>query len=355
MLEDREATPGENVQLTIDPAIQDRMERTLAATRATYEARSATGIVMDPRTGAVLAMATVPRFNPNRRAVINPDLERNRPVTDTFEPGSTFKVVTMAAALEDRAVLPGTTFALPTQITRYDRTLEDAHERPPVTLSASEILAQSSNIGTVFIAERVGAARLQAWIERFGLGAKTGIDFPGEVDGLMLPIERWSGTSIINIPIGQGIGVTLAQLTRVYAAVANGGRLVAPHIIDKVGGRAVEHAPGRQIITRRTARTLDRMLRGVVSPDGTGSLAQIEGYQVAGKTGTANKIDPETGEYSSSLYTSSFVGYVPANDPQLVISVVVDEPGGAYYGGEVAAPAFEDIAAFSLQTLNIAP
>jgi cell division protein FtsI/penicillin-binding protein 2 len=355
MLEDREATPGENVQLTIDPAIQDRMERTLAATRATYEARSATGIVMDPRTGAVLAMATVPRFNPNRRAVINPDLERNRPVTDTFEPGSTFKVVTMAAALEDRAVLPGTTFALPTQITRYDRTLEDAHERPPVTLSASEILAQSSNIGTVFIAERVGAARLQAWIERFGLGAKTGIDFPGEVDGLMLPIERWSGTSIINIPIGQGIGVTLAQLTRVYAAVANGGRLVAPHIIDKVGGRAVEHAPGRQIITRRTARTLDRMLRGVVSPDGTGSLAQIAGYQVAGKTGTANKIDPETGEYSSSLYTSSFVGYVPANDPQLVISVVVDEPGGAYYGGEVAAPAFEDIAAFSLQTLNIAP
>jgi cell division protein FtsI/penicillin-binding protein 2 len=355
VLEDREPVPGENVQLTIDPTIQDRVERTLAATREKYEARSATGIVMDPRTGAVLAMATVPRFNPNRRTVINPALERNRPVTDTFEPGSTFKVVTMTAALEDQRVLPGTTFNLPTQITRYDRTLRDAHERPAVTLSASEILAQSSNIGTVLIAERVGAARLQAWIERFGFGSRTGIDFPGEVDGLVLPLERWSGTSIINIPIGQGIGVTLAQLTSAYAAIANGGRLVEPHIVDRVGGAAVGHAAGRQIMTHKTARTLDRMLRGVVSPDGTGSLAQVEGYQVAGKTGTANKIDPATGEYSSLLYTSSFVGYVPANDPRLVISVAVDEPGGAYYGGEVAAPAFEDIAAFSLQTLNIAP
>jgi cell division protein FtsI/penicillin-binding protein 2 len=355
MLEDREPTPGRNVQLTIDRAIQDRVERTLAATREAYEAKSATGIVMDPRTGAVLAMATVPRFNPNRRARINPELERNRPVTDTFEPGSTFKVVTMAAALEDRKVLPGTTFALPTTITRYDRTLRDAHERPPMTMTASEILAQSSNVGTVLIAERVGAERLQAWIERFGFGARTGIDYPGEVEGLVLPLERWSGTSIINIPIGQGIGVTLAQLTSAYAAVANGGRLVPPHIVDGVGGAAVERPTGRQIITERTARVLDRMLRGVVSPDGTGSLAQVEGYQVAGKTGTANKIDPETGEYSSALFTSSFVGYLPASDPQLVISVVVDEPGTAYYGGEVAAPAFEDIAAFSLQTLNIAP
>jgi cell division protein FtsI (penicillin-binding protein 3) len=355
MLEDSEPVPGRNVQLTLDPTIQARVERTLAATREQYGARSATGMVMDPRTGAVLAMATVPRFNPNRRARIVQELERNRPVTDTFEPGSTFKVVTMAAALEDKRVLPGTTFALPTEITRYDRTLRDAHERPAVVLSASEILAQSSNIGTVFIAERVGAARLQAWIERFGFGSRTGIDFPGEVAGLVLPLERWSGTSIINIPIGQGIGVTLAQLTRVYAAVANGGRLVEPYLVDRVGGVPVDHAPGRQIITAKTARTLDRMLRGVVSPDGTGSLAQVEGYQVAGKTGTANKIDPQTGEYSSALFTSSFVGYVPANDPQLVISVAVDEPGGGYYGGEVAAPAFEDIAAFSLQTLNIAP
>jgi cell division protein FtsI (penicillin-binding protein 3) len=355
MLEDREPVPGENVQLTTDPRIQDRVERTLAATREKYGAKSATGIVMDPRNGEVLAMATVPRFNPNRRSQVNQELVKSRPVTDTFEPGSTFKVVTMAAALEDRRVLPGTTFALPTAITRYDRTLEDAHERPAVVLSASEILAQSSNIGTVLIAERVGATRLQAWIERFGFGNRTGIEFPGEVEGLVLPLERWSGTSIINIPIGQGIGVTLAQLTRVYAAVANGGRLVEPHLVHRVGGTDVEHPGGRQIMTARTARTLDRMLRGVVSPDGTGSLAQIEGYQVAGKTGTANKIDPETGEYSSALYTSSFVGYVPANDPQLVVSVVVDEPGGGYYGGEVAAPAFEDIAAFSLQTLNIAP
>jgi cell division protein FtsI (penicillin-binding protein 3) len=356
VLEDREPTPGKSVQLTIDPAIQSRVERTCATTREAYAAKTCTAIVMDPRTGAVLAMATVPRFNPNRRTAVNPELEKNRPVTDTFEPGSTFKVVTMAAALEDRKVLPGTTFALPVEITRYDRTLRDAHERPPVELTATEILEQSSNIGTVFIAERVGAERLQAWIERFGFGSRTGIDYPGEVHGLVLPLERWSGTSIINIPIGQGIGVTLAQLTSAYAAIANGGRLVRPHLVDRVEGEPQAHPPGRQIMTRRTARILDRMLRGVVSPDGTGSLAQVKGYEVAGKTGTANKIDGETGEYSQELYTSSFVGYVPANDPQLLISVVVDEPGvGVYYGGQVAAPAFEDIAGFSLQTLNIAP
>ena len=355
VLQDREPVAGENVQLTINPTIQDRVERTLAATRDKYEAKSATGIVMDPRTGAIIAMATVPRYNPNRRAAINPELERNRPVTDTFEPGSTFKVVTMTAALEDKKVQPSTRFYLPSQITRYDRTLQDAHERPAETLTASQILAQSSNIGTVLIAERVGAPRLQAWIERFGFGSPTGIDYPGEVNGLVLPLDEWSGTSIINIPIGQGVGVTLTQLTRAYAAVANGGRLVDPYLVDRIDGTPVDHPMGRQIMTRQTAKRVNTMLRGVVSPDGTGSLAQVQGYQVAGKTGTANKFDPETGEYSSSRYTSSFVGYVPANRPRLVISVVLDEPGGAYYGGEVAAPAFEDIAAFSLQTLNIAP
>jgi cell division protein FtsI (penicillin-binding protein 3) len=261
----------------------------------------------------------------------------------------------MTAALEDKKVLPSTRFFLPSQITRYDRTLSDAHERGAETLTAAQILAQSSNIGTVLIAERVGAARLQAWIERYGFGSRTGIDFPGEVNGLVLPLDKWSGTSIINIPIGQGVGVTLAQLTRAYAAIANGGRLVQPHLVEKVGGSPVPHPAGRRIMSRHTARQLNAMLRDVVSPDGTGSLAQVQGYQVAGKTGTANKIDPETGEYSSSRYTASFVGYVPANHPRLVISVVVDEPAGVYYGGEVAAPAFEDIAAFSLQTLNIAP
>jgi cell division protein FtsI (penicillin-binding protein 3) len=355
VMSDREAVPGANVQLTLDPTIQDRVERTLAGTRARHGAKSAMAVVMRPGDGAILAMATVPRFNPNRRSGLDQELVRSRPVTDTFEPGSTFKIVPMAAALEDGKVTPATTFDLPVVYRRYDRELTDAHERPPVTLTASEILEQSSNVGTVMIAERVGAARLQAWIERFGFGRRTGIDYPGEVDGLMLPIERWSGTSILNIPIGQGIGVTLLQLTRAYAAVANGGRLVEPYLVHRVGDRQVARGAGRRIMRASTARALDRMLRKVVSTDGTGELAQVKGYEVAGKTGTANKIDPQTGGYSSILYTSSFVGYVPANDPQLLIAVVIDEPSGAYYGGDVAAPAFEDIAEFSLQTMRISP
>ncbi len=357
VLSDRPAKPGTDVQLTVSPAIQAEVERVLAATREEYGAKRAMGIVMDPRDGSVLAMATVPRFNPNKRETLNQDQVTNRPVTDTFEPGSTFKIVTMAGALEDGVVQPTTLFNLPAEYTLYDRTLTDAHERGPVTLTATQILEQSSNIGTVKIAERLSQERLQAWIRRFGFGSPTGIDYPGEVKGLVLPDDEWSGTSILNIPIGQGVGVSLVQLTRAFAAIANGGTLVTPHVIASVGGRPAEVPAGRRIMHERTARQVDAMLREVVSTDGTGTLAQVKGYEVAGKTGTAEKIDPETGLYSETLYTSSFVGYVPADDPQLLIAVVVDEPSssGAYYGGDVAAPAFEQIAELSLQNLRISP
>jgi cell division protein FtsI (penicillin-binding protein 3) len=357
VLEYRPAREGADVRLTLSPAIQAEAERVLAATREEYGARRAMGVVMDPRDGSVIAMATVPRFNANRRASINQEQVTNRPVSDTFEPGSTFKIVTLAGALEDGVITPATRFDLPVVYRLYDRELEDAHERGPVTLTASQILEQSSNVGTVKIAQRLTEERLQAWIARFGFGSPTGIDFPGEVEGLVLPGEEWSGTSILNIPIGQGIGVSLVQMTRAFAAIANGGTLVQPHLVDAVGGRPTEVGAGRRIMSARTARQVDLMLRKVVSTDGTGLLAQVKGYEVAGKTGTANKIDPETGEYSQSLYTSSFVGYVPADDPQLLIAVVVDEPSssGAYYGGDVAAPAFEQIAEFSLQYLRIAP
>jgi cell division protein FtsI (penicillin-binding protein 3) len=353
VLADREPTPGQDVQLTLDRTIQERVERTLAEARQRYGAVSATAIVMRPDDGAILAMATVPRFDPNDRAELNQDLVRNRPVTDVFEPGSTFKMVTMVAALEDGVVTPSTRFSLPVKYKRYDRILEDAHRDEEVTWSATQILEHSSNIGITRIGERVGDERLAAWIERFGFGSPTGIDYPGEVRGLLPPVEDWSG--VPRLPIGHGIGVTLLQLTRAYAAIANGGHLVQPHLVAKIGGDPVPHPRGKQIITTRTVRQVDRMLRKVVSDEGTGALAQVEGFQVAGKTGTANKLDPETGEYTDS-YWSSFVGYVPADDPQLLISVMVDEPTlGAYYGGDVAAPAFEDIAEFSLQTMRISP
>ncbi len=351
-LEDHEAVPGQDVQLTLDPTIQAQVESTLAETREATGAKSAMAIVMDPRDGSIMAMASVPRFNPNHRAELNPELERNRPVVDTFEPGSTFKIATMVAALEDGKVTPWTRFVVPDRISDYDGevTLKDSHEHPTETMTATRILEQSSNVGMYKIALRVGKDRLLDHYERFGFGRPTGIDFPGEAAGYVLPGDEWFGSGITNVPIGQGGSVTLTQLTRAYAAIANGGLLVRPHLVKGAGG--VE----RRIMHAATATQVDRMLRKVVSEDGTGQLADVKGYEVAGKTGTAEKVDPTTGRYSDTKYTSSFVGYAPADDPQLLIAVVVDEPGGGtYYGGDVAAPAFEKIAEFSLQNLRITP
>jgi cell division protein FtsI/penicillin-binding protein 2 len=355
VLSDTEAIEGADVRTTLDPAIQEFTEATLAATREQYGAKSAMAIVMNPQNGAILAMATVPRFDPNDRRVINPELERNRPVVDTFEPGSTFKIVPMVAALEDGKVNPGTTFHIPgDKIVLYDGkfTLRDAHEHGPQTLTATQILEESSNIGVSQISLKVGRERLEAWMKRFGFGASTGIDFPGEASGYLPPGEKWFGTGIYTFPIGQGVTVNLTQMARAYAAIANGGTLVTPHLV--AGPQA---ATGRTIMSARTAGQVDRMLRKVVSErDGTGNLADVEGYDVAGKTGTAEKIDPTTGLYNHLLYTSSFVGYAPADDPQLLVAVVVDEPtAGSYYGGDVAAPAFAEITEFALQRMRIRP
>ncbi len=354
VLSDREAVQGGDVRTSIDPAIQAQMESTLAATRDQYGAKSVMGIVMNPRDGSILAMATVPRFDPNDRRVVNPELERNRPVVDQFEPGSTFKIVPMIAALEDGKVTPRMPFDLPASPIRpyadEDFTLSDAHDHGPERLTATEILEESSNIGISQISLRVGKERLEAWMTRLGFGRPTGIDFPGEAGGYLPADDKWFGTGIFTFPIGQGVQVTLAQLARAYAAVANGGVLVTPHFRQGDGGAS------RRVMTAKTAHQVDRMLRKVVSERGTGTLAEVRGYAVAGKTGTAEKVDPETGKYDHTLYTSSFVGYAPAENPQLLVAVVVDEPtAGSYYGGDVAAPAFADITEFSLQRLKIRP
>ncbi len=351
---DEEPVPGEQVRLTLDGVIQDRTERILAETREEFGAKSAMAVVMRPDDGAILAMASVPRPNPARRTTYSPELWRNKAVTDTFEPGSTFKIVTVAGALEEGLVQPETRFDLPATLTLYDRELGESHRDYDTNLTTTEILEQSSNVGTVKIGQRLGQAGLQKWISRFGFGESTGIDYPGEVPGIVLPSEEWSGVSILNIPIGQGVGVTLTQLVRAYAVIANGGRLVTPHLVSRVGDRDTGQRAAPRVLTAQTASEVDRMLRKVVSPDGTGEAAEIEGYEVAGKTGTANKIDPNTGEYDAR-YVASFVGYVPADKPELLVAVVVDEPSGAYYGGAVAAPAFEQIGRFSLQYLGIAP
>ena len=346
----RVARDGEDVYLTLDHTIQSNAQAVLRDTVRQWHAKSATAIVLDPATGAVRAMAIAPGFDANSYPDVWRVLQRNRAVTDTFEPGSTFKLVTVAGVLSERLVSPTTRFTLPYEIQVSDRRIHDAEPRGTETMSVSEILSRSSNVGAITLAERLGRHRLVQWISRFGFGRKTGIDFPGESQGIMLPERHWSGSSIGNIPIGQGIAVTPIQMASAYAAIANRGVWVRPHLIDHVGDGASVRTARRRIVSRAVATQLMAMLKNVVA-EGTGTLAVVPGYQVAGKTGTAAKPD-EHGGYSDSRYVASFVGAVPASRPRLLILVSVDEPRGAIWGGVVAAPAFAQIAKFDLQYLD---
>jgi len=341
---------GEDVYLTLDHTLQSNAQAVLRDTVRKWHAKSATAIVLDPATGAVRAMAVAPGFDANEYPKVWRVFQRNRAVTDTYEPGSTFKLVTVAGALSDRLVSPTTRFTLPYSIQVADRVVHDAEPRGTETMTVAHILSHSSNVGAITLAQRLGKQRLVRWIKRFGFGKLTGIDFPGESQGIVLPEERWSGSSIGNIPIGQGIAVTPIQMASAYAAIANRGLWVRPHLVDHVGDGAPKVPGRRRIVTQWVASQIMAMLKNVVA-EGTGTLAEVPGYQVAGKTGTAAKPD-ERGGYSDSRYVASFVGVVPASRPRLVILVSVDEPQGAIWGGVVAAPAFSQIAKFGLQYLD---
>lgn len=349
------AEAGESLRLTLDAAIQGKVEDVLARVGERYAPKGATALVMRPHTGELLAVANWPRVDANAWAGAPPYARQDRAVSSIYEPGSTFKAFTVAGALETGAVRPDTMFDLPPSIQVADRVINESHPRGPVSLSVAEILAQSSNVGTIKIGQRLGVRRFDGWVRRFGFGARTGTDLPGEELGLVLDPARYSGSSMGNLPIGQGVAITPVQLAAAYAAIANGGVLRAPHVVAGVGGERADTPSGRRIISPRTAAQLRTMLKGVLAPGGTASEAAIPGYQLAGKTGTANKVDPRTGEYSQSRYIASFVGFAPAERPELLITVMVDEPGGAIYGGEVAAPAFQEIASFALPYLKIAP
>jgi cell division protein FtsI (penicillin-binding protein 3) len=351
VVETKPETPGKSVRLTLDHQIQANAEEVLQETVRRWGARAATAVVMDPHTGEVLAMATAPRFNANRFPTTRADRRRNRAVTDAYEPGSTFKLVTVAAALQDRVVTPRSSFLLPPTLKVADRVIREAHTRGTERMTVRQIVEYSSNIGTITIAQRLGEGRLASWIDRFGFGSRTGIDFPGESAGFALPLDQWSGSTIGTVPIGHGIAVTPVQMARAYSVIANGGVLVRPHLIERVDGRDASRGGGRRVVSRQVADQMLDLLRGVVL-EGTGTGAAIPGYTVAGKTGTAAKIDPD-GTYSTSRYVASFVGLVPASKPKLVIMVMVDEPHGDIYGGVVAAPAFREIARFNLQHLEI--
>ena len=353
VVETKHETPGRNIRLTIDDQVQANTEAILQQTVSRWGARAASAVVMDPHTGAVLAMATAPRFNANRFPTTRADRRRNRAVTDTYEPGSTFKLVTVAAALEEGIVTPRTSFVLAPSIKVSDRVIHESHVRGTERLTVKQIIEQSSNVGTITVAERLGAGRLAWWVDRFGFGKPTGIDFPGESSGFALPLDQWSGSTIGTVPIGHGIAVTPIQMARAYAAIGNGGVLVRPHLVERVDGRPTPPRGGRRVVSREVSRSMLSMLRGVVL-EGTGTEAAIPGYTVAGKTGTAAKIDTD-GRYSTSRYVASFVGLVPATRPRLVIMVMVDEPHGDIYGGVVAAPAFREIARFNLQHFEVPP
>jgi cell division protein FtsI (penicillin-binding protein 3) len=284
-----------------------------------------------------------------------PDYARqNRAIQTNYEPGSTFKAFTVAGALEDGEVTPDTPFQLASTITVADREIGESHPVGYRTLSTSGILKESSNVGAIMIGQRLGAERFDYWVRRFGFGNPTGIDLPGEENGILLDLESYSGSSMGNMPIGQGLAVTPMQMATAYAAIANGGILRPPHIVENVGTRRARKPKGRRVISETTAASVRRMLEGVLGPGGTASGADIEGYVLSGKTGTAEKPD-EFGGYSKTKFVSSFVGFGPSVRPKLLVAVMVDEPKGDIYGGTVAAPAFKEIMSFALNYLRIPP
>jgi cell division protein FtsI (penicillin-binding protein 3) len=350
---DRPEVPGRDVTVTLDHTIQANAEEVLRQTVRKWSAKSATAIVLDPRNGSILAMAVQPGYDANRFPSVPNEVQRNRAVTDTYEPGSTFKLVTVAAALSDHLVSPSTAFTLPYSIHVADRVIHDAEPRGTVRYSVAQILAHSSNVGAITLAQLLGKQRLSTWISRFGFGRATGIDFPGESPGIVLPADKWSGSTIGNVPIGQGIAVTPVQMAAAYAAVANRGVWSRPHLVHEIAGEGRPSLHRRRIVSPAVAASLMMMLKDVVA-EGTGMYAAIPGYQVAGKTGTAQKPDSHGG-YATGQYVASFVGIVPASRPRLVVLVTVDEPHGAIWGGVVAAPAFQQIASFDVGYLEIPP
>ena len=354
---EEEAVDGKDIVLTIDKDIQYRTQVALAEAVEKWGAAAGSAIVMDPVTGEILAMASIPQFNPNRFGAADSAAYRNRPIVDTYEPGSTIKSLTAAAVIEQGLFTPESMFELPPTIKVGGRTIGEAHPRPTVTWSLTDIVTNSSNVGSVKLGQALGEHGLYDYFERFGLTEKTGVDFPGEVRGYLPPVEKWSASSIATIPFGQGISMTSLQLARALSSIANGGELVTPHFLKDVpdAPELVMTWPKRRAISEATAAQMRGVLADVVT-EGTGAAAAVDGYTVAGKTGTARKARTDgVPGYAQGKYVASFSGFLPAEDPRVLIVVSIDEPSGSIYGGTVAAPAFSQIAAFAVEHLKIPP
>ncbi len=347
--------PGKSITLTIDKDIQYEAQVALSEAVSKFKAKSGSVLVMDPRTGEIYAMASWPYFDPNRFSQARQASLRNRVISDAYEPGSTIKSFTAAAVIDLGLHKPESMFDLPPTLKVGDRTVHESHPRGAVRWSLTDIVTKSSNIGAVRLGLELGKKRIYDYFARFGLTEKTGVDYPGEAKGWLPPPSRWSQSSIGNVPFGQGISMTVLQLGRAYCALANGGRLVTPHFLRSESGAATEPAwPSHEVVPPATAATMRTMLAAVVS-DGTGSSARVSGYQVAGKTGTAQKARVGGVGYVEGAYVASFAGFLPASDPRVMIIVTIDQPTKGFYGGTVAAPTFSRLARFTVGHLGIPP
>jgi cell division protein FtsI (penicillin-binding protein 3) len=352
-----EPVPGADVTLTIDLMIQNHIEKALAETVRSTHARGGTIVVLRPATGEILALANCPSFDPNMVSESTEIQRRNRAVEVAFEPGSIFKLVTYAAALNEHLIRPNTMIDCGGgQIRIADRIV---HDHPYGMLTAAQALAKSSNVAAIKIGMQLGNERLGQYIERFGFGHRTGVELPAESRGLFQPVSEWGPTSIGSIPMGHEIGVTALQAAAAYACIANGGEWVKPHLVSRIkssSGDVLDEAKAerRQVVSESTAATLKAMLEGVVV-QGTGKAARLGGYRAAGKTGTAQKIDEATGRYSNIHYVASFAGFAPVDNPEIACVVSIDDPVGAHLGGAVAAPVFARVVSDALHVLGVPP
>ena len=355
------AEPGTDLVLTIDQHLQYVTEQALYRAVREHKARAGSVVVMSPRSGEVLALANMPTFDPNRIAASKPEARKNRAIADVFEPGSTNKTITAAAALQHGVVTPKTETIVPDNIPLCpEKTFRDSHSHAPELMTFANIVARSSNVGTIMAARDLGRDRLYKAEVDFGYGRRSGVDLPGEAPGILRPAQSWYCTDLGTNAIGQGVAVTVLQMASVYATVANQGVLRAPTLlrgtVDARGRVAkADRRPGRRVLSVRTAKAMSRILEGVVKEGGTGTQAAMEEWRVAGKTGTARKPDTRRGGYRPGAYVGSFIGFAPAEKPAVVVAVVIDEPTRGYYGGSVAAPVFREVTGAALRRLGVVP
>jgi cell division protein FtsI (penicillin-binding protein 3) len=352
------AEAGTSIRLTIDRDIQWVASKAIADAVKSSNAISGTVIVMDPRTGHILAHATAPTFDPNNTSKVSLVAMRNPSVQDVYEPGSTGKVMTLAAALEEGKITPETVFTVPYALKRSDKTFHDHERHPDQRLTASGILAVSSNTGSIQIGETMPNDVLHNYLSKFGIGEKTGSGLPGESRGILPKVGDWSGTTAPTVAFGQGYSLTAMQATSVFAVIANDGVRVSPTVIAGTSDASGNYTPSAtresvRVISEDTARKMRIMMESVVSGNGTAPSAAIEGYRVAGKTGTAQRIDDTCGCYRG--YTASFIGFAPADNPAYVISVTIQDPKGMHWGGALGGPVFKDVMSFVLKSKGIAP